>query len=153
MSPFAEFAALAALSTSAGVTTMLVTAEAVPTDGSVAAYLLGGGATVVLAGIVGEVARRLLNGSLVPRVVRDSEVEAGSAVQAAGQREDRVMSAVESLSTSASDVRKVAEDLRLHNERLASDLAKVAHEQTRALSQVVEDLRDEVRELRRGGKL
>lgn len=160
MTPFAEIAALALVSSTV---TAGALAAATTDPGSSLAPWVGGSAGVIAVGALGEVTRRLLNGRLVPRETREHETELGAYIVAAGQREDvAIKVAAESnrfIAEAEGRVVKVAEDLRQSTVRLAADLAEVARKQTEqtnetvtALRQVVEDLRDEVRDLRRGGQ-
>lgn len=117
---------------------------------------VGGGAGVIAVAALGEVTRRLLNGTLVPRVTRETEAELSANIVAAGQREARVMQLAED---SAGMVVNVARELKLHTEKTAGDLAAVTARQADlvaarmdALARAVEDLRDELREMRRGGQ-
>lgn len=139
-----------------GASTLAVIAQAASGDPSGIAPYVGGGAGVIAVGALGEVTRRLLNGSLVPRATREHEHELGAAIVAAGQREDRAMRVAEDTSVM---VVNASRDLRVHNERVATDLAKVTKDQAEHvekvihdLARVIDDLRDEVRELKRGAR-
>lgn len=118
--------------------------------------LVGGGGGAVAVVVLGEVTRRLMNGRLIARETRETEQEMAAYITAAGQREDRAMKVAED---AAGMVVHTAEALRMHNAKLAADLADVAAKQSEAmgrevqtLKEVVEDLRTEVRELRRGSR-
>lgn len=147
--------ALTILGSSSG-TLGVLWAAATPTGGTDIGPYVGGGAGVIAVAALGEVTRRLLNGSLIPRSTRDAEAETAAYILAAGQREDRAMRLAEDASGM---VVKTAKDLEQHTARLAADLAEVARKQVEHtdrtvtdLRLVVEDLRDEVREMRRGGR-
>lgn len=156
----AQIVALIAGTTGAG---SLFAAAAEASDPMGIAPYVGGGAGVIAVGALGEVTRRLLNGRLVPRETADHEAEMSAALLAAGQREAMVIQHAERTLRVAEDsagmVVETAKALREHTERTASDLAAVTAKQTEsvtlALVQVtraVDDLRDELRDLRRGGR-
>lgn len=155
----AQLVALIAGTTGLG-SVMAAAAEASDPMG-VAPYV-GGGAGVIAVGALAEVTRRLLNGRLMPRETADHEAEMSAALLAAGQREAMVLQHAEKTLRVAEDsagmVVQTAKALREHTERTAGELAAVTARQadsvTTALAQVtraVDDLRDELRELRRGG--
>lgn len=124
---------------------------------------VGGGAGVIAVAALAEVTRRLLSGRLIPRETRDAEAEMSAYIVAAGQREAEAMRLSEKVIKLAEDssgmVVNTADALKRHTEETAVELAKVTARQSeqvvQGLSQVVratDDLRDELRELRRGGK-
>lgn len=128
--------------------------EVAPEGTSVMAYVFGGGATVVLAGLVADVARRLMNGQLIARKTSEVENELGAGILAAAQREAKVMQIAEDATKGSVSI---AADLELKVQRVAASLADTTrhtHEQViaeiTALTRLVHDLRDEVREDRRG---
>lgn len=136
--------------------TAAVLAQAASGDPSGIGPYVGGGAGVVAVGALAEVTRRLLNGSLIPRVTREMEQEMTAYITAAGQREDRAMKVAEDASGM---VARAAMDLREHNAKVAADLAAVTRRQAEQMAEMVggltratEDLRDELRDLRRGGQ-
>jgi hypothetical protein len=138
-----------------GLSATGILAATVDTPGGLGTAI-GGGAGVVAVGALAEVTRRLLNGRLIPREIRDAEAETAAYIVAAGQREDRAMKLVEE---NNSLVTRTAEQLRQHNAKLAFDLAEVTQRQTTqmldqlgALTRAVQDLRDEIREARREGR-
>lgn len=117
---------------------------------------VGGGAGVVAVGALAEVTRRLLNGRLIPREIKETEAELSASIVAAGQREARVMQLAED---SAGMVVNSARELKQHTERTAAELATVTARQSDAVTiridalvRAVDDLRDELREMRRGGQ-
>lgn len=128
-------------------------AAAVPSaDPGIAPYV-GGGAGVVAVMTLAEVTRRLLNGRLIPREIKEWEQEMAAAIIAAGQREDRAMKVVEDAN---SLVTKTAAELKSATAKLAFDVAEVTQrqvtlmaDQMASLQRAVHDLRDEVRDSRR----
>lgn len=99
--------------TTAGSTAGLAAllAQAAPSAPGLASYV-GEGAGVLAVGALAEVTRRLLNGRLVPRESRESEQELAAYITAAGQREDRLMRLVEENHAEARRVAEIAEELR-----------------------------------------
>lgn len=102
-----------------GTSLTMLAAAASDPAGGIAPYV-GGGAGVIAVGGLVEVTRRLLNGRLIPRETKDVEDELGAAIVAAGQREAKAM-----------------ENGEAHRKA------------TEAMVRAVEDVRDEMRELRR----
>lgn len=125
--------------------TAAVVAQAASGDPSGIGPYVGGGAGVVAVGALAEVTRRLLNGSLIPRATREMEQEMAAYITAAGQREDRAMRVAEEASTI---VLRAAADLAESNRRTVEHL----NEQLADMTRVAEDLRDELRDQRRGGQ-
>lgn len=138
-------------------------AAAAPADPSGIGPYVGGGAGVIAVAALGEVTRRLLNGTLVPRATREHEIEQSAAIRAAGEREAEVMRMAERTIRLAEDssgmVLNTAKALKAHTEETADRLAETTARQAEAVSaqlvqvaRAVDDLRDELREIRhRGG--
>lgn len=129
-----------------------ILAQAVSDPAGIGAYV-GGGAGVVAVGALAEVTRRLLNGRLIPREIRESEQELAAYITAAGQREERAMRVAEDTANIAV---KVAADVAAETRRVAAALAEDRERtnrdtsaQLQAVAALVEDLREDVRRLRR----
>lgn len=125
--------------------TAAIVAQAVTGDPSSLGPYVGGGAGVVAVAALAEVTRRLLNGRLVPRETREAQQEMAAYILAAGQREDRAMRIAEDAS---GVVTRAAAELAESNRRAIEHLT----EQLSVMARTAEDLRDELRDLRRGGQ-
>lgn len=153
--------ALSGLGISTASTLTVIAQATTGTDTTGLAPYVGGGAGVIAVAALGEVTRRLLNGSLVPRATREVENELGATIAAHGQRESAAIKLAEdcilAIRHNSETTKSTAEGVRQHNERLAADLAKVAKTQAEHiehlvnnLAKVTDDLRDEVRDIKRG---
>jgi hypothetical protein len=100
--------------------------------GSLAPYISGGGAAAAVSGLLW-VLKKLLDGSLVPQQVRDQQIELGSAIVAAAQREDRVMKLAEDMTSLLRDVREENRTLRRALEQSLTDLERALAELGRKL--------------------
>ena len=110
MSPLAE--AMLLLSVASSATFGALAAEAADPAGSIAPYV-GGGAGVIAVGALAEVTRRLLNGTLIPRVTKDYEDELGAGLRAAAEREaDSMKDREESRKQTAAAIRAAEESTR-----------------------------------------
>jgi hypothetical protein len=96
-----------------------------PDPGNVSAYLFGGGATAILAGLVVEVARRLMNGTLVPRTVKSYQDDLAAQVAAAGEREEAAMREREAMRDERQALRRHAEDLNRTGEELRAEVRRL----------------------------
>jgi hypothetical protein len=106
---------LAVVGGGTGVGSLALLAQAVAEPSNIAPYV-GGGVGVIAVGALAEVLRRMLNGRLIPREVKEVEAELGSAIIAAGQREDRMIRLVEETSRTVGNLADEVRRLRRHLE-------------------------------------
>lgn len=99
------------LALAGAATVTFVAAEAADPTAGLAPYV-GGGAGVIAVGALVEVTRRLLNGRLIPREVKDYEDEMGAAIVAAGQREADAMRHGEHMTAAAMQMVRAVDEVR-----------------------------------------
>lgn len=117
-------AAFAALATAATGNVALM-AMASDSTSNVAPWVQGGGSAAAVAGLV-YVARLIAKGELVPRPVRESEIEMAAAIMAAGQREAKVLQIAEAQQIAYTAQQMQHDDvlrLLLTSERSLADVA------------------------------
>jgi hypothetical protein len=104
--------------------TVALLAQAAPDPSSVAPYV-GGGVGVIAVGALAEVLRRLLNGTLIPRQVKDFHDELGAAIVASGQREAESMREREAMRREREEMVRHAEDLTRTGEELRAEVVRL----------------------------
>lgn len=122
MSPYLLLAPVAV-----GVGALAATEPVAGDPSMLAPYISGGGAAAAVSGLL-YVLKKLLDGSLIPRQVRDVEAELSAAIVAAGQREAAMMKVVEDSNSLMRDVRDELRAIRRAVDQGITDVERAVRE-------------------------